>query len=117
MRDSWIDRSAVSLSGLCLVHCLLGSVLIAALSGASGFWSHNVHAVGLTIAMPLAVVALWRGVQQHGRWVVAVLGFAGVALMAGALFAVHGNPAEVLMTVCGVTLLASAHLLNLRWKA
>lgn len=117
MHDSWIDRSAVSLSGLCLVHCLIGSLLLVAVSGVGGFWSHNVHAIGLVIAMPLAGVALYRGAREHGRWLVAGLGLAGVTLMAAALFQGHGNPSEVVMTVCGVSLLASAHLLNLRWKA
>ncbi len=117
MPDSWMDRSAISLSGLCLVHCLVGSLLLVAMSGVGGFWSHNVHAIGLLIAVPLAGVALYRGVRAHGRWVVGVLGLAGVALMAAALLQGHGDPSEVVMTVCGVTLLASAHLLNLRWKA
>ena len=117
MRDSWIDRSAVSLSGLCLVHCLIGSLLLVAVSGVGGFWSHNIHAIGLLIAMPLAGIALYRGVREHGRWLVVGLGLAGVSLLAVALFQGHGDLSEVLMTVCGVSLLAAAHLLNLRWKA
>lgn len=117
MHDSWIDRSAVSLSGLCLVHCLIGSLLLVAVSGVGGFWSHNIHAIGLIIAILLAGIALYRGVQEHGRWLVAGFGLAGVTLMSGALFQDHGDPMEVILTVSGVSLLAMAHLLNLRWKA
>jgi len=117
-RTGWIDRSALGLSGLCLVHCLAGSLLLAVLSAGGGFmWSHNIHMIGLAIALPLAAVGLWRGVQRHGRWLVAAVGGLGVGLMAGALFAAHGAAAELFYTVLGVTLLGGAHLLNLRWSA
>ena len=117
-RTGWIDRSALGLSGLCLVHCLAGSLLLAVLSASGGFiWSHNVHMVGLAIAIPLAGVGLWRGVQRHGRWLVPAIGGLGNGLMAGALFAAHGALAEIFYTVLGVSLLGGAHLLNLRWSA
>ena len=117
-RTAWIDRSALGLSGLCLVHCLVGSLLIAALSVSGGFiWSHNIHLVGLAMAIPLAGVGLWRGVRRHGRWLVAAVGGLGLGLMAGALFAAHGAAAEVFYTVLGVSVLGGAHLLNLRWSA
>lgn len=117
-RTGWIDRSAMGLSGLCLVHCLAGSLLLAAASVSGGFmWSHNIHMVGLAVAIPLAGFGLWRGVQRHGRWLVAAIGGLGVGLMAGALFAAHGAASEVFHTVLGVSLLGGAHLLNLRWSA
>jgi len=117
-RGGWIDRSAMGLSGLCLVHCLAGSLLLAVLSATGGLmWSHEVHMVGLLVAMPLAAVGLWRGVRRHGRWLVAALGGMGLGFMAGALFAAHGATSEIFYTVLGVSLLGAAHLLNLRWSA
>ncbi len=117
-RSSWIDRSALGLSGLCLVHCLAGSLLLAVLSATGGFiFSHNIHMVGIAIAMPLAAFGLWRGVQRHGRWLVAALGGLGLGFMAGALLAAHGASAEAFYTVVGVSLLGGAHFLNLRWSA
>lgn len=116
-RTTWIDRSALGLSGLCLVHCLAGSLLFALMSIGGGLWSHNVHMVGLAMALPLAAVGLWRGVQLHGRWLVAAVGGLGIGLMAGALFAAHGAAAEVFYTVLGALMLGGAHLLNLRWSA
>ena len=112
---SWLDRSALTLSGLCLVHCLAGSVLLAVASVGGGFFSHRVHAVGLALALPLAVFALWRGAQQHGRRAVLVLGGCGVALMAASLAVGHGG-SETRLSVIGVSLLAAAHLLNMRWS-
>lgn len=111
----WVDKSAIGLSSLCLVHCLIGTLLLAALSaGGSGFLGHNVHQVGLAIAMPLAVVGLARGIMLHGRWLVVAVGGLGIGFMAGALWANHGG-GEVFFTVIGVSLVAMAHVLNIRW--
>ncbi len=112
---AWLDRSALTLSGLCLVHCLAGSVLLAVASVGGGFFSHELHAVGLALALPLAVFALWRGARRHGRRAVLVLGGCGVSLMAASLAVGHGS-SETMLSVTGVSLLAAAHLLNLRWS-
>jgi hypothetical protein len=113
---SWIDRSALSLSGLCLVHCLAGAVLLSVLSVSGGLLSHQVHAWGLALALPLAAFGLWRGVARHGRLVVALLGGAGLALMGASLLVAHGTLGEIGTSVAGVGMLGTAHWLNLRWS-
>lgn len=112
--SSWLDRSAITLSGLCLVHCLVGSLLLTAASLSAGLLSHDVHAVGLAVALPLAAFALLRGVGLHGRLGVGALGAAGIALMAASLVVGHGGPGEILLSVAGVSLLGAAHWWNLR---
>ena len=112
--SSFLDKSAMTLSGLCLVHCLAGTLLLTMFAASSELLSHNVHVVGLALALPLAAVALWRGVLVHRRIGVAVLGAAGIGLMAASLFIAHGGNGEVLLSVAGVSLLATAHLWNLR---
>jgi hypothetical protein len=115
-RHGWIDRSAMSLSGLCLVHCLAGSVLLSTISISGGLLSHSFHFFGLLFALPLAAYALVRGVRQHGRVTVVLLGGLGLALMALSLFVGHGTGVEIGMSVTGVVALGCAHLLNLRWS-
>jgi len=112
---SWIDRSALGLSGLCLLHCLAGALLLSLLSIGGGLLSHTVHAWGLALALPLAALGLWRGFRHHARWQVLALGTAGLALMFASLFVTHGTGIEITTSVIGVALLATAHLLNLRW--
>lgn len=87
---------------------------MAGLTVAGGWLSHDVHAVGLMMALPLAAVALWRGLQIHGRWGVIGLGVLGIALMAASVFAAHGQRAEIAMSVIGVSILAAAHIWNMR---
>ena len=112
--NSCLDKSAMTLSGLCLLHCLAGSLLLTVFA-ASGEWlGHNVHIVGLALALPLAGVALWRGVSAHGRLGVGVVGAMGIALMAASLFIAHGGRGEGLVSVVGVSLLGLAHLWNMR---
>lgn len=112
--NSFLDKSAMTLSGLCLVHCLAGSLLLTLFAASSGWLGHDVHFIGLMLALPLAAFALWRGVQVHGRIGVAVLGALGIGLMATSVFAGHGGATEIALSVAGVTLLGLAHLWNLR---
>lgn len=110
-----IDKSAIGLSGLCLVHCLIGTLLLAILSaGGSAFLGHNVHHIGLMLAIPLAIIGLTRGIMLHGRWSVVLFGALGIGFMAGALIVAHGV-GEMLFTAIGVTLVGLAHVLNIRW--
>lgn len=111
--SSWLDRSAMGLSGLCLVHCLGGSLLLTGLTAAGGVWSHQVHAYGLAIALPLAAIALLRGLRAHRRGWPMVLGIVGLMLMAGSLLLPHGGR-EIAVSMAGAALLGVAHLLNLR---
>lgn len=112
--STFLDKSAITLSGLCLVHCLAGSLLLTVFAASGGWLGHDVHLVGLMLALPLAAIALWRGVRVHGRWGVAVLGAGGIILMATSLMITHGGPGEIALSVAGVIMLAAAHLWNLR---
>lgn len=112
--SSLFDASAIGLSLLCLIHCLLLPVA-AALLPMLAIWSEAewVHLLFVALAAPLAGLALWRSHRQHPlpRLLVllAVLGLGG--LLSGAL----GWPRESLetpLTVAGSLLLATAHIWN-----
>ncbi|GGE01619.1 hypothetical protein GCM10011529_04960 [Polymorphobacter glacialis] len=112
--SSLLDKSAMTLSGLCIVHCLGGTLLATIFAASSGWLGHDVHLIGLALALPLAGFALWRGVLVHGQAGVAVLGALGIGLMAISVFAGHGGSTEIMLSVAGVSLLGGAHLWNLR---
>lgn len=112
--SSFLDKSAMTLSGLCLVHCLAGALLLTVFAAGSEWLNHNIHLVGLAIALPLAAVALWRGVAVHGQLGVALLGALGISMMAASLVVGHGGRGEILLSVVGVALLGVAHWWNLR---
>jgi hypothetical protein len=111
-----LDRLAIGLSGLCVVHCLASAVLLAMLSTVGGLLLDPVfHEVGLTLAIGLGAVALGRGVLDHGYLMPASMGAFGLGVMAGAMSLPHdGSGGETLWTVIGVGLLAFGHDLNRR---
>jgi hypothetical protein len=109
-----LDRVGMTLSGICLVHCLATSVLIALLASAGGIlFSPHVHEIGLAIAIALGLVALGRGIWDHGFMMPSAVGGLGLGVMAGALTMPHG-PEETLYTIIGVAILALGHDLNRR---
>lgn len=109
-----MDRFGVVLLGLCAVHCLLGVVLVGMLGlGGQALLAPEVHQIGLAMAVVVGFVSLGFGVARHGRMAPMLVGGLGLSLMTAALFVGHGLP-EAVLTICGVALVALAHILNLR---
>ena len=107
-----LDRLAIGLSGVCLVHCLATAVLLAMLSAAGGLLGAPIiHEVGLGLAMIVGAFALGRGIVEHGFMMPSAVGSMGLGVMAGALSMPH-NGTEALTTVIGVGILALGHQLN-----
>lgn len=114
VKSGSLDRLAIGLSGLCLVHCVASAVLVTALASAGGMLLHPaVHEVGLVLAILLGVIGLGRGVMQHGFMLPAAIAGLGLGVMAGAL-AVGHDGGELLYSVIGVLILALGHDLNRR---
>jgi len=107
-----LDRMAIGLSGLCLVHCVATTVLLALVSAAGGvLGAPIIHEVGLTLAMIMGAISLGRGILEHGYSMPSAVGGLGLGVMAGALTLPH-NGTEALYTVVGVAILALGHRLN-----
>ena len=125
-RTAKLDRIAVQLSGLCLLHCLALPLLIAVVP-VLGLTEHAhvfFHQLMLFGVVPIAVMSLGRGYIVHRRARVPFLGVLGVALLAAAALVVHphahigptvtGEAAERWITVAGALILAGAHTINAR---
>jgi hypothetical protein len=109
---SRLDRFAMGLSGLCLVHCVATTVLLALISAAGGFLGAPIiHEIGLTLAMIVGSYSLGRGILEHGFMMPSAIGALGLGVMAGALRLPHDGT-EALFTIIGVMILALGHRLN-----
>lgn len=107
-----LDRLAIGLSGLCLVHCLATTVLLALAAAAGGLLGAEwIHEVGLGLAMVMGAISLGRGILEHGYSMPSAIGGLGLGVMAGALTLPHDGT-EALFTVVGVAVLALGHRLN-----
>jgi len=108
-----LDRIAMGLSGLCLVHCVATAILLGLLASAGGFLGQPIiHEVGLTLAMIIGAVALGRGVREHGFVLPAAVGMSGLFVMAYAM-TLHETGLEPVFTMAGVMMLALGHRLNI----
>jgi MerC mercury resistance protein len=109
-----LDRTAIALSGLCLVHCVATVVFFGVLSSVGALLGNPlIHEIGLGVAILLGAMALGRGVMVHRKIMPAGVGGLGLGTMAGALTIPHGGM-EAAYTIIGVGLLALAHFLNTR---
>ncbi|MEQ9663747.1 MAG: MerC domain-containing protein [Parasphingopyxis sp.] len=109
-----MDRWAIALSGLCLVHCLSTAVFVALASAAGGaLFDPLIHEVGLAVAIVFGVIAVGRGAYRHGYMMPVAISSLGIGAMAGALSLPHGEM-ETIYTMIGVGLLALGHDLNRR---
>ncbi|XOV84180.1 MAG: MerC domain-containing protein [bacterium] len=106
------DVCAAALSSACLLHCLAFPLLITL---APVTWAmldnHTTHLVLVALAIPVTCRVAWsEGFSGDGAWFtpIALCGLSTMVL-AVTIFETY----EVLLTVLGATLLASAHVL--RW--
>jgi hypothetical protein len=106
-----LDRIAMGLSGLCVIHCVATAALLGLLASAGALGSPMVHEVGLTLAMIIGAYALGRGLLEHGFLLPVAIGALGLGVMAGALSLPEGGH-EAIYTVTGVLIVALGHRLN-----
>jgi hypothetical protein len=106
-----LDRIAMGLSGLCVIHCVATAALLGLLASAGVLGSPLIHEVGLTLAMIIGAFALGWGLIEHGFLLPAAIGSLGLGVMAGALSLPEGGH-EAIYTVIGVTIVALGHRLN-----
>lgn len=108
------DGLGLSIAGLCLVHCLATSVILVFIASAGGVLLDPViHELGLFLAIIFGILALGKGLWDHGFIMPAAIGALGIGMMAGALTLQHGGT-EILWTILGVAVLALGHDLNHR---
>jgi ABC-type transport system involved in multi-copper enzyme maturation permease subunit len=106
------DGLGMGLAGLCMVHCLLASMLLLFLASAGGaLFNPAIHEIGLLLATILGALAFAKGLAGHGLFVPAVVGGSGIIVMVTALTMPHGL-LEMAVTVIGMILLGAGHYLN-----
>ena len=113
-KRAMLDRVGLTISSLCLVHCILSIVLVTGLGFASQFLlAPEIHEYGLIIAVLVAAIAIGWGALNHRRPAPIIVALIGLSFMAGALTMPH-DYREMLMTIVGVGCVAFAHILNMR---
>jgi len=112
-----LDRAAILLSGLCVVHCLALPILIVATPFFGQLADGHLHAQMLIIVLPLSTGALALGFRQHRNLRIIVAGVAGMLLLALGGTVMHnqfGIAADRAFTMTGAVILAFSHWFNSR---
>ena len=115
----YLDRIAISLSTICIVHCLAMPFLVALLPVAAiaiGSDGHF-HVLLLWFVVPTSAIAFSLGYRVHGKQGIVASGALAVAVLALVAFWGHDawDPAvEVAVNVAASVALALAHWQNFR---
>lgn len=114
-----LDLLGLSLSGLCLVHCIAFPVVLAVLPAAAvvshDAHHHWLHVVLALVLVPIAFASLLPGFLRHRRSTVLYAGALGTAAIAAGAFleASLGAGLANAITIAGSMSLVGAHWLNL----
>ncbi|MEC7290095.1 MAG: MerC domain-containing protein [Pseudomonadota bacterium] len=103
---------AISLSGLCLIHCLVLPILSVSLPIA-GVWADIewLHKAFVVAAFPFSLIRLTSPVANASMTALIV---SGLWLLAGGAFVEQLHELETPLTVLGGMLLAAGHVLGWR---
>ena len=114
----WLERTAVSASTVCLVHCVGLPLLLAALPAVATVVAvpESFHVWVLAFAVPASGIALLLGYRSHRASLPLLVGGVGLGLLAVGALVLLGGPFETLVTVIGSLTLAVSHVMNWRLR-
>ena len=113
------DRIAITLSAICIVHCLAVPLLVGLLPIAAISFGDNqhFHELMLWLVVPTSLVGFSMGFGVHRRVGIVLTGALGVVVLW--LVAIYGHgvwrtDVEVVVSVAGSLVLGGAHWMNFR---
>ena len=111
------DKSAVVLSFLCALHCLLLPAAIVLYPSTLGFLpgDESVHFALLFLVIPISAYALVKGGKVHKSRKVFITGISGLLVLVAAVVLGHdilGEIGEKILTVLGSIIVIIAHVQN-----
>ena len=115
--EALADGSAIGLSLICTLHCLLLPVAVALYPNFMSFMPNDevVHLSILFVAIPISIFALLKGAKLHSKHSVFFIGFSGLLILVLALFLEHsffGDHGEKIFTIIGSIVVSYAHYKN-----
>lgn len=112
-----LDRAAIALSGLCVLHCLAMPLVLLALPFLGELTAEHFHLQMLVVVVPVSTIALSLGYRRHQSMAVVVAGGVGLAFLIVGGTWMHneiGVVADRATTIAGSLILATAHFYNSR---
>tara|TARA_R110002110_G_scaffold104437_2_gene263399 strand:+ start:323 stop:727 length:405 start_codon:yes stop_codon:yes gene_type:complete len=118
-KRSVLDRIAVVLSSVCMLHCLALPFVLTLLPISQGAFldEQTFHLLMLVLILPVSLIALTIGCRKHKDQLTIALGTIGLLVLALTAFFGHdwfGITGERIVTSMGGLILAGAHIQNYR---
>ena len=113
------DKLAIALSAVCVAHCFLTPSLLMFSSGFLFSFLENelIHKLILLCTLPISVLALALGYQNHKTINFLLIGVIGLTMLVGAIFLgeiLFGEFGEKGLTLIGSIFIAYSHYNNYR---
>ena len=113
------DKSAMGLSVLCMVHCLVFPVIATVLPVivALGLADESFHQLLLIGILPISIVALMLGCRRHRTWAIMFWGMLGLSILIATVLLGHevlGENGEKIATIIGSVVIVYSHFRNYR---
>lgn len=117
--QSFTDKTAISLSFLCTIHCLAMPLLVVLLPSLAALplEEEAFHLWMVFIVVPVSIYALTMGCKNHKRYRVLLVGGIGLCILIATVLAGHdalGETWEKTLTVIGSSIIALGHFWNHR---
>lgn len=112
-----LDRAAIALSGLCVLHCLAMPLILLTLPFLGELNTDHFHLQMLIVVVPVSSIALSLGYRRHRRMPILIAGAVGLVLLFIGGTWMHneiGIVADRTTTIAGSLILACAHFYNSR---
>lgn len=111
------DKTAIFLSVLCSLHCLVTPVALVMMPSLVGLGLEDeaFHLWMVVAVVPLSLFALTMGCRKHGNPSVLLLGLIGLAVLCSPFIIGHetlGEWGERGLTLLGATIIALSHFRN-----
>ena len=110
------DTIGLTISGTCVMHCLLAPVTVILLPvfGLTVSQEEILHEIFLYLIVPSAIIAITMGCRKHKDYNVAILATIGIILLLYAVVTHDTNTEQTvkLLTLAGSALVVISHLRN-----
>ena len=113
------DKAAITLSILCVIHCLFLPLLVVLLPSMIALpMQEEVFHIWMVVAVvPISTYALTMGCKKHKRYIMLLIGAVGLLILSFVAFFGHdllGEQLEKVFTVIGAIIIVIAHIWNYR---
>lgn len=117
--QTFLDKAAISLSFLCVIHCLLQPIVVSIIPVmvVLPMEGELFHKLLVLLILPTSLIGLVLGCKKHQRWKVIAWGVSGVFIVVfAAVFGHHlnGETGEKLLTLIGSMMISWGHIQNYR---